>query len=180
MRVALMVALAMLAPVAPVLAQDAAPAAASEAAAPQPTRDDILNQQRELRADVIAAEGAFKDLTQVERDDLVKVQDRVIALLEANASIDDLNADQRLALFNDIQYVIAAVKHAEDNRKVCERTRAIGSNRYQVVCMTALEYQRNQDRTRNSLRRGQMCNTSAAACTSGGGELPAEGLSRKI
>ena len=176
MRAALFVALALLVPVAPVLAQEAEPVAAPA----QPTRDEILAQQREIRADVIAAKGAFKDLSQVERDNLVKVQDRVIALLEANASIDVMNADERLALFNDIEHVIAAVKHAEDNRKVCERTRAVGSNRYQVVCMTALEYQRYQDRTRNSLRRGQMCNTSAAACTSGGGELPADGLSRKI
>lgn len=176
MRAALIVALALLAPVAPVSAQEATPVAAPA----QPTRDEILAQQREIRADVIAAEGAFKDLTDVERADLVKVQDRIIALLEANASIDAMNADERLALFNDIEHVIAAVKNAEDNRKVCERTRAVGSNRYQVVCMTALEYKRYQDRTRNSLRRGQMCNTSAAACTSGGGELPAEGLSRKI
>ena len=177
MRVALIVALAMLVPVAPVLAKDAAPA---ESATAQPTRDEILAQQRKLRADVIAAKGAFKDLSQAERDNLVVVQDRVIALLEANGSINDLNADQRLALFNDLEHVIAAVKNAEDNRKVCERTRSVGSNRYQVVCMTALEYQRYQDRTRNSLRRGQMCNTSAAACTSGGSELPAEGISRKI
>lgn len=177
MRAALIVALAMLVPAVPTFAKDAAPVAA---AAAQPTRDEILDQQREIRADVVAAKGAFKDLTQVERDNLVQVQDRVIALLEANASIDDLNADQRLALFNDIEHVIAAVKNAEDNRKVCERTRATGSNRYQVVCMTALEYERYQERTRNSLRRGQQCNTSAAACTSGGGELPGEGISRKI
>jgi hypothetical protein len=176
MRIALIVALAMLVPVAPVVANDAAPAAA----AAQPTRDEILAQQREIRAEVVAKKGAFKDLSQAERDNLVQVQDRVITLLEANASIDDLNADQRIALFNDIEHVIAAVKNAENNRKICERSRSVGSNRHQVVCMTALEYQRYQERTRNSLRRGQQCNTSAAACTSGGGELPAEGLSRKI
>lgn len=176
MRAALIVALALLFPLSPVLAQESSTVAEQA----QPTRDDILTQQREIRAEVVAAKGAFKDLSRTERDNLVQVQDRVIALLEANPSIDAMSADERLALFNDIEHVIAAVKNAEDNRKICERTRAVGSNRYQVVCMTAIEYQRYQDRTRNSLRRGQMCNTSAAACTSGGGELPAEGLSRKI
>lgn len=121
------------------------------------SRDAIVAQQTQLRAQVVAKQGGFKDLSQREREDMMVVQDRVLALLQPVKTIEELDADQRLALFNDLQRVAAMAKHAEDNRKVCERTRATGSNRYQVVCMTALEYERNKARAQEQMNRAQMC-----------------------
>ena len=121
------------------------------------SRDAIVAQQTQLRAQVVAKQGGFKDLSQGERDELTAVQDRVLALLKPVKSIEELNADQRLTLFNDLQRVAAMAKNAEDNRKVCERTRAVGSNRYTVVCMTALEYERNKARAQDQMNRAQVC-----------------------
>lgn len=121
------------------------------------SRDAIVSQQTQLRAQVVAKQGGYKDLSQRERDEIIAVQDRVLALLKPVKTIEELNADQRLALFNDLQRVAAMAKNAEDNRKVCERTRAVGSNRYQVVCMTALEYERNKARAQDALNRPSVC-----------------------
>ena len=131
---------------------------AQDVASPSVSRDAIVAQQTELRSQVVAKQGAFKDLNQRERDELIAVQDRVLALLAPVREIDDLNADQRLALFNDLERVAAMAKNAEDNRKVCERSRVTGSNRYQVVCMTALEYERHKARVREQMDKAQMCN----------------------
>ena len=131
------------------MAQDATPAPA--------TRDAIVAQQTQLRGQVVAKQGAFKDLSAREREEMAAVQDRILALLKPVKSIEELNADQRVALFNDLERVAAMAKNAEDNRKVCERTRLTGSNRYQVVCMTALEYERNKARAQDSMNRAQVC-----------------------
>ena len=122
------------------------------------SRDAIVAQQTGLRAQVVAKQGGFKDLSQRERDEMMAVQDRVLAMLTPVRNLEELNTDQRVALFNDLQLIAGMAKNAEDNRKVCERTRAVGSNRYQVVCMTALEYERNKARAQGEMNKPQMCN----------------------
>lgn len=137
--------------------------AAQDAAVITESRDAIVAQQTQLRGQVVAKQGGFKDLTQRERDDMTAVQDRILALLKPVKDIGELNADQRIALYNDLQTVAAMAKNAADNRKVCERTRVTGSNRYQVVCMTQLEYERNKARAQDALNRGQMCDRPPCA-----------------
>lgn len=121
------------------------------------SRDAIVAQQTQLRGQVVAKQGGFKDLSQRERDEMIAVQDRILETLKPVKDIEELSTDQRVALFNDLQSVAAMAKNAEDNRKVCERTRAVGSNRYTVVCMTALEYERNKARAQDALNRAQVC-----------------------
>ena len=138
-------------------------AMAQDAAAITESRDAIVAQQTQLRSQVVAKQGGFKDLSQRERDEMIAVQDRVLNLLKPVKEVEELTTDQRLALFNDLQRVAAMAKNAEDNRKVCERTRATGSNRYQVVCMTALEYERNKQRAQDQLNRAQTCDRPPCA-----------------
>lgn len=169
----------------------ALPASAQTAAAPaaetqQPTVRQIVDQQRQLRADVLAKKGAFKDLTQIERDELTKKQDRILQLLEGRDDVSQLRAEERVELFNHLEWVSAVVRNAEEDRKVCERSRTVGSNRFQVVCMTAKEYREHKERARQSMRTTFKCSGTSATlgCRNeeggsvGGGEqkLLAEGL----
>lgn len=138
------------------------PAIAQTASAPQaetqpPTLRQIVDQQKQLRADVVSKKGAFKDLTQVERDELTKKQDRILQLLEGRDDISQLRAEESVEVFNHLEWVSAVVRNAEEDRQVCERSRTVGSNRFQVVCMTAKEYREHKERARQSLRTAMKC-----------------------
>lgn len=128
-----------------------------EAETPQPTVRQIVEQQTQLRADVMARKGAFKDLTQTERDELTAKQGRILQILEGRDDVSQLRVEDRIELFNHLQWVSAVVRDAEEDRQVCERSRTVGSNRFQVVCMTAREYREHKERARQSLRTQVKC-----------------------
>jgi hypothetical protein len=125
----------------------------------QLTIRDIVTQQTQLRAQVAAAKGAFKDMEKRDRVALMERQDRVIAMLGGNQSFEEIPPDQRTEVFNDLEWIKAAVTKAEDERMVCEYTRAVGSNRMTSVCMTAKQQSENRDGAQESLRRTYKCDT---------------------
>lgn len=139
-------------------------AALASADPQQLTIRDIMTQQTQLRQQVIAGKGAFKDMSKAERDALVERQNRVLEMLGGRETIDDMAPDQRTVVFNDLEWIKAAVTKAEDDRMICEYTRISGSNRMKSVCMTAKQQRENQERARSTLNRGQMCGESSLAC----------------
>ncbi len=140
-------------------------AAAFASADPQQlTIRDIVTQQTQLRAQVVAGKGAFKDMEQRDRAALIERQDRVLAMLGGAQTLDVMPPDQRTVVFNDLEWIKAAVTKAEDERMICEYTRIAGSNRMKSVCMTAKQQREHQQRARASLNRGQMCGESSIGC----------------
>lgn len=127
----------------------------------QLTIRDIVTQQTQLRAQVSAGKGAFKDLNKSERQALVERQDRVLQMLGGAQTLDDMPPDQRTVVFNDLEWIKAAVTKAEDERMVCEYTRSVGSNRLTSVCMTAKAQREYRENTQNQLRRGGKCDSCA-------------------
>jgi hypothetical protein len=120
---------------------------------------DIVTQQTQLRAQVTAGKGAFKDMGKAERAALAERQDRVLQMLGGSKSIEEMRPDQRTVVFNDLEWIKAAVSNAEDERKVCEYTRTVGSNRMVSVCMTAKQQRDYRDGARQSLRIVGKCDT---------------------
>jgi hypothetical protein len=135
------------------------------AAASTPGPSEILTQQQQLRGQIVAQKGAFKDVPAGEREAIVRKQDRIIALLQGRASIEELNQDERIELFNHLESVKAAVTNAEDNREVCERRPVVGSNRPRMVCMTAKAQREARERAQNTMIRGARC-TQGGVCVS--------------
>jgi hypothetical protein len=125
----------------------------------QLTIRDILTQQTQLRAQVVAGKGAFKDMSKAERAALVERQDRVLQMLGGLQTLEDMAPDQRTIVFNDLEWIKATVTQAEDDRMVCEHTRIAGSNRVQSVCMTAKQQRENREGSQDSLRRTFKCDT---------------------
>lgn len=142
------------------------PAIAQTTSTPQveaqtPTVRQIVDQQRRLRADVVAQKGAFKDLTQVERDELTKKQDRILQLLDGRDDISQLRVEEKVEVFNHLQSVNAAVTQAEEERQICERTRLAGSHRFTTVCMTGREYREHKENAHKSVRTIGKCQGDA-------------------
>lgn len=123
----------------------------------QLTIRDIVTQQTQLRAQVTAGKGAFKDMSKAERQVLVERQDRVLQMLGGSQTLEDMPPDQRVVVFNELEWIKAAVTKAEDERKVCEYNRVVGSNRMVSVCMTAKAQRENREAAQQSLRAKFKC-----------------------
>lgn len=136
-----------------------ASAAADEppVAPPQPTLQQIVEQQTQLRTQIAAGRGAFKDMHQGDRERLLKQQERLLQLLDGHRNFDELRVEQRVEVFNHLQSVNAAVTQAEDERQICERTRLAGSHRFTTVCMTGREYREHKENARKSVRTIGKC-----------------------
>lgn len=99
----------------------------------------ILEQQSQIRADVEARRGRYKDMPETKRSDLLARQGRVSRMLEGVTVTTELKELQRIDLFNDLEAIEAIVNSTEDDRMVCERSRPVGTNRTRTVCKTVAE-----------------------------------------
>jgi hypothetical protein len=174
--VILIVAVMTIANVLPAIAESmAAPAAASTSTveAPQPTVRQIVDQQTNLRSQVLSKKAAFRDLTDIERDELIKKQNRILELLDSRDDVQQLRAEEQVELFNHLEWVSATLRKAEEDRQVCERSRTVGSNRFQTVCMTARQYREHKERARQSMRTAVKCQgaKTAGCINEAGGSL---------
>lgn len=138
--------------------------ATSDTPAEKPTFAEIHAQQVELRNEVEKRRGAFKDMPASKRNELLGQQARVIEITARARSLEQLDDEDRLELFNSLEFIRATVAQAEGDRKVCEKSKFVGSNRHQVVCMTAAERQKIRSQTRDALGREVRCNESEAGC----------------
>lgn len=146
----------------------AALACSSSLASAQTAADpvSVATKQTELRARVLAGRGAFKEQSPAEREALAASQTRLIALLHGRASFDALSPAEREEAATLMASIRDSVARAEDERKVCEQVRRIGSNRPQVVCMTAAQARKR--------RGGQADALPGRADTCGGGDCITE------
>lgn len=123
----------------------------------EPTLQDIVSEQTSLRAKVVSGKGAFKDMDRSERDELAKHQQRVIDTLAGVSSLEELRGDQRADVFNELEWIKAAITKAEDDRMVCEYTSSVGSNRRESKCMSTRRQRELREQSKNTLQQAQTC-----------------------
>lgn len=132
----------------------------------QASLQEILAQQREIRAAVDASDARYSHLDEMRRSRLRLAQDRIFLL--GQQALDDgrLDADAQLQLFNDLKAVEALlVKKDADDRMVCERVAIVGTRRYEMACMTRAERDKRADSARQAMMERAACTTRA--CMSG-------------
>ena len=141
----------------------AVPAAANEI---HPNMDAaaILDQQRQLRVEVEQRSGRYKDMPATERATLLREQDKVFTLLRDRSAITELPEADRIVVFNSLESISAIVNRAPEEKLVCERTRKVGSNRTETVCMTAAERRARREADAKAL------GDRNAACLKGGAD----------
>lgn len=119
----------------------------------QSTPAQIRAAQDGIRQSMDRKEGVYKDLSVSEKQAILDQQQVVYRVLNGKDSIDMLNEPQKVKVANALESINALVSQAEDNRKVCERVKVIGSNRPQNVCMTVAQRRRlREDVQRNGIK----------------------------
>jgi hypothetical protein len=96
----------------------------------------VVAEQTALRAEIAGKGRRFKDLSQIERDELLAKQDRLLELLAGRSDIEQLSPEQRDEVYAALKAIDTTVARIEDDRMVCERVKVVGSNRPQNKCMT--------------------------------------------
>lgn len=113
--------------------------------------DDIRTQQAEIRAGVVARTGRYKEMAPSERTELMNRQTEVLAMIEGKSGPSELNPDQRIKVFNHLEWIEAAINKSADERLICERRATIGSNRKERVCRTAAQIREARERARSEM-----------------------------
>ncbi|TDK29214.1 hypothetical protein [Luteimonas terrae] len=99
----------------------------------------IRDQQRELRTAAETGKGVFKDLPDARKREMFDRQDRVLALVRDRSRTTELTERQQIELFNNLEAIQAIIDSNEDERMICRRERATGTNRPQTICKTVAQ-----------------------------------------
>jgi hypothetical protein len=114
----------------------------------------ITSQQAEIRAGVQAGTGRYKDMPARTKEELLSRQSELLAVVDGKRSSDDLSEKERLQVFNNLEWIEAAINNAEDERMVCNREKTLGSNRAQKVCKTVAQIREEKEEARRNLNSG--------------------------
>lgn len=98
--------------------------------------DAIVTQQTQIRADVLAGNGRYKDMPQATRDELLARQGKLLKMIGDRHDPAELSKDERREAFNTLEWIEATINNEPDERMVCTRERQTGSMRVTTVCKT--------------------------------------------
>ncbi|WP_394002620.1 hypothetical protein ACF3M1_16860 [Luteimonas sp. WGS1318] len=122
----------------------------------------IRSEQAQLRSEVIAGEGAFKEIAADRKALLLAEQERVDAMLQGVDRVSELDERRQSELLNALASIQSIVAQAEDERMVCQRSKPIGSNRTQTVCKTVAQRRMEREAAQQDMgRRNLDCSEAA-------------------
>ena len=127
----------------------ALPAAAKEKA-PEVVKDvpTFLAKQAELRK-AIEDSKKYSHVKPDAKQKIYAAQDRLTQLLQGHQTVEELGADDKVAVFNAQSEILAQLDEAEPDRVICENEARTGSHRPTVSCTT----KRERDEQRANVRR---------------------------
>lgn len=133
----------------------------------RPSFEEIRKQQLELREEVQAGEGVFKDMNAPERAELAGRQSRLLAMIEGKKDVSELQDEDQVVVFNLLQEINAKINDAEGDRMVCEYTRRVGSHRKTKVCKSVSDRRRERMEAERDLQRAMNGFCGTARCPGG-------------
>jgi len=116
--------------------------------APATTVPQILQMQHALRAKLESPSGEYSRFDADAIHKMEAAQDRIFAMLNGVTSIDQLNAQQKVDLSNDLDQVKATLLAQEGNRVICHIERKIGTNLTERRCETVASRNKNVEESR--------------------------------
>jgi len=134
--------------------------------------DSFVAQQQAIRADIEAGR-KYQDMDNDTKERLFRAQDDMFSLLEGRGSIDDLDQDEVIDLYNAQNIVNALLTDSELERDVCRRVTNVGTHRVGIACYSAREWRRIKETDDSMMRAPRVCQpgfadtTSADSCMQG-------------
>lgn len=110
---------------------------------------EVVAEQERFRRQVLAGQGVFKDMPRSDVSLFESQQAGLLGILRGR-EYDDLDRDQRVAVFNHLEAIAAVVNRTRDSRLVCERAKPVGSRRVERVCKTIAQREREREEARDA------------------------------
>lgn len=117
---------------------------------------EIVSQQTQIREQVLAGEGRYKDMPKETRDELLDRQSSLLEMIGDKRDPAELSQEQRLQAFNTLEWIEATINEEPEERMVCTRERRTGSMRVTRVCRTQRQIDEARDRARRQMVEGSM------------------------
>jgi hypothetical protein len=115
-------------------------------------------QQHEIRAALEAHDPQFDYLGKNRRLNVISAQDRLFAMTDGKARIEDLPPNDQVRAFNQLKRIEALlIRKDVDQREVCERTALAGTKRQQLACYDKAEQDKRADQARDALMARPAC-----------------------
>lgn len=122
-------------------------------------RQQISDLQRDLPGDI--------KLDAAKKADIQAAIARIEQRIQGRDTYASMNDNEREAMVNDVGLIHAALANRDDDRLICKRDRAVGSNRITSTCATAAQWEAARKRAQEQLdAQSRACN-QAGSC--GGG-----------
>jgi len=99
------------------------------------TPDKFAAQTQRIHEDMQTG-GRYEFMKPSDRINVDSLLDQMANLLQRAGSVEAMNHDMRLALFNDQEAVNGVLKHNDSNRLVCESRAPVGSHIPLTTCHT--------------------------------------------
>jgi hypothetical protein len=142
---------------------------AGTALAAEPTVEknipEFLARQAALRQDLTQG-SKFSYMDNQTKQKVIGAQDVLFRILANKKSIDELNQQERVDVYNAQTEIAAILDDATADRPVCENHPKMGSHLHQVECVSRRERDEQHDRWHSKLLETRAC--TGALCTSGG------------
>ncbi|OZB73367.1 MAG: hypothetical protein B7X33_00050 [Lysobacterales bacterium 13-68-4] len=95
--------------------------------------------------------GRFEFIDSKERATVDARLDEMTALFDSYGSVDQMNQDAKIKLFNDQEEINAILRHRDDNRRICESVAPVGSHIPRTICTTYRDQELERRRTQQFL-----------------------------
>jgi hypothetical protein len=106
---------------------------------------EILREQRGIQEQVEDPTGKYSRFRPEATAQLTRAQGRIFSLLADADSLDHLDTNQRVELFNAIEEVRAIITDNEADRLICVRSMKIGTKLRETRCATVAERRSARD-----------------------------------
>ena len=128
----------------------------------------ILSQQREIRSQSESSTGAYSRFDREALDRMHAAQDRIFVLLDGVSSLDQLNANEQVELFNSIEVVKAVISGNEADQQKCWREHKLGSTIPKTRCATLAEIQQIRQGAEDWKGKPSICGNMGGGLDCGG------------